>query len=253
MKKKLSFLVAFSVFLLWMLLTFLLEGFRLTLQRPDAILDRLLYTFVANIIVGTVLVVFVLRYLKKSFVFDKENFGFRTMKNTLITSLLGGIAGFAFFILQNPPSLNPVVIINAYCQVFVVSLAEILVCWVLLGSIMEKELKSTNKYLAMTGAILVSSGAFGIYHFAHSPPFNTVQMVVFLTLIGFITSIFYFTVKNVYATVIFHNFLGIQGVISALNASGNLATYMAPQIPLFITALVALVVLIATDLYWMRK
>lgn len=36
----------------------------------------------------------------------------------------------------------------------------------------------------MIVAAIVASVLFGVYHFAHSPPFNTVDLVVLLTAIG---------------------------------------------------------------------
>ncbi len=92
-------------------------------------------------------------------------------------------------------------------------------------------------------AAVIASVLFGVYHFAHSPPFNTAGSVVLLTVIGLVTSAF-FVSRDVYGTIAFHNFLGIFGVIRALKASGNLMNFERPVIPLFVTAVVAIAVLI---------
>jgi hypothetical protein len=88
---------------------------------------------------------------------------------------------------------------------------------------------------------------FGAYHFAHSPPFNTVPMVLFLSAVGLVTSAFFFVSRDVYGTIAFHNFLGILGVIRALEASGNLSVFESPILPLWIMAVVAVALLIAAQ------
>jgi hypothetical protein len=246
-------LIGFSIFSTWFIATFFLEGFLLTLQRPDAIFNRMIYIIVANILIGVILTMFSIKYILNSSEMNKKDFGFRNTKYTIITVIIGVALGILMYMLQNPPSLNPIVIINAYAQVLAVTIAEILVCWVLLGNIAQKFTEEKGRYVSIGIAILISSITFGIYHYAHSPPFNTMQMVLFLTLIGLITSVFYFVVKNLYATVAFHNFLGITGVIGALKASGNLAVYYSLQIPLFIIAGAALAILISVDLFWIRN
>ena len=123
-----------------------------------------------------------------------------------------------------------------------------------MGSITENLTKGRlGEIFSIIIAILVSSVLFGIYHFAHSPPFNTLNMVLLLTFIGLITSIFYFIVRDIYGTIVFHNFLGIFGVISALKATGNLTAYTTPIIPLFITASIAIVILVLMDYLLIRR
>ena len=49
-------------------------------------------------------------------------------------------------------------------------------------------------------------------------------MVALLTGVGFVTSAFFFLSRDIYATIVFHNFLGVFGVAQALAASGRLET-----------------------------
>lgn len=70
-----------------------------------------------------------------------------------------------------------------------------------------------------------------------------------LTVIGLVTSVFFFVSRDVYGTIVFHNFLGIFGVIQALERSGNLGGFQSPVIPLWVMALVALGLLVATQVW----
>jgi hypothetical protein len=112
-----------------------------------------------------------------------------------------------------------VTIFNAHAQALVVSVAEVLVCWAVVGSVSESLLQDRGRWVSAILAAVIASVLFGVYHFAHCPPFNTVGSVVLLTVIGLVTSAF-FVSRDVYGTIAFHNFLGIFGVIRALKASG---------------------------------
>jgi hypothetical protein len=102
-------------------------------------------------------------------------------------------------------------------------------------------------------AAIVASILFGVYHFAHSPPFNTVGTVVLLNVIGLITSAYFFLSRDVYGTIAFHNFVGIFGVIGALEASGNLASFERPLMPVLVMAVVAIAALIAVHVLWLNS
>ena len=102
-------------------------------------------------------------------------------------------------------------------------------------------------------AAVVASALFGFYHFAHSPPFNTVGMVAFLMAVGLLTGAFFFLSKDTYATIVFHNFLGVLGVVQALAAKDQLAGFQSLQVPLIATALVALSILVLADVFIIRS
>lgn len=137
------------------------------------------------------------------------------------------------------------VIANAYAQVLVTSIGEILVCWAVVGSVSEVLLQNRSKGMAPVLAGIVSSALFGVYHLAHSPPFNTVGLVVLLAVIGLGTSLFFFVPRDVYGTVAFHNFAAILGVTRALESSGTLGSFERPIVPILVMAVGAVVTLIA--------
>src|SRR5215218_6746447 len=110
-----------------------------------------------------------------------------------------------------------------------------------------------GRWVSLILAAVIASVFFGVYHFAHSPPFNTVPLVVFLSLIGLVTSVFFFVSRDVYGTIAFYNFLGIFGVIGALDASGNLTSFERPIIPLLVMAVVAVALLVAAHILWLNS
>jgi hypothetical protein len=231
----------------------MLEGRIETLQRPDAVAERTIYAVVANLLIGILAATAVLRFLTRGGWLSLESAGFGRSTPSGVQSVTALVLGSALYWVQGAPSTDAVVLLNAFSQVLVVSAAEVVVCWAVLGVTVEALLKPHGRAISIIGATLVASGMFGIYHFAHSAPFNTIGMVALLTVVGLATSAFFFIGRDVYATILFHNFLGVFGVVQALAASGRLDALTALQAPLLIMALAALGSLAALDLILLRR
>jgi hypothetical protein len=244
---------AVITYLVWVLVTWLLEGRILTLLRPEAVVNRLTYTIVANIAIGIILALFVVRYAMAADIISLDTSGFRPLKRTILAIIIAFILGFVLMILLNPPTLNPTVLLNVYAQVLTVTIAEIAVCWAVMGSISEGMIRNRGRILAMIAGIIVASVLFGLYHFAHSPPFNQPGMVAFLSLFGVVTSLVYFIGRDIYATMVFHNFFGSYGVMQSLATAGILSSYAAPLYPIIGMAIVSIIIFIVTDLLYVRK
>jgi hypothetical protein len=244
--------LAIGLYLLWVLATYLLEGRIHTLLRPEAMGARLSYALIANVLIGIGGSALVIRLLSRDGTVSAEQAGFRGFAHAAIAVAIGVVVGFAFYALQGAPTWNPVVLINAYSQVLVGSIAEVLVCWAVIGSVSQALLEDRGRWVSVIIAAVIASIFFGVYHFAHSPPFDTVPMVVFLTVVGLVTSLFFFVSRDVYGTIAFHNFLGILGVIRALDASGNLSAFERPIVPLLVMAVISLALLIVAHVLWLN-
>ena len=92
--------------------------------------------------------------------------------------------------------------------------------------------------MAIVLSAVLASVLFGVYHYAHSAPFNTAQMVLLLSVVGLATSAFFFVSRDIAGTIVFHNFLGTFGVVQALSAANALSTLEQLQPPLIVTALI---------------
>ncbi|THK33649.1 hypothetical protein EHS39_34950 [Ensifer sp. MPMI2T] len=239
---------AFALYLVWTAATWLLEGRIHTLLRPEAGGDRLAYVVIANLVIGTVGALLVLRFTLSSGGATREYTGFGRRS----PSMSWIVVGVALYFAQGAPSTNPMVILNAYAQVFAVSVAEVLVCWALMGGVLKGAF-GRFRWVSTAGAMMVASVTFGIYHIAHSPPFNTIGMVVLLTVVGLLTGAFFFASRDIYATIAFHNFSGVYGVVQALAAADKLGGFAAPQVPLLATAIVSLLILVAADMLIIRR
>ena len=244
--------LAFVLWACWFVATYLLEGRLLTLLRPDAVGARVRYLLVANLAIGTVAAGLVLRRLFRTGVVSSRQVGFHGVRRTVVAVLAGGVIGSGLYVAQGPPTLEPVVLLNGLAQVLAVTIPEVLVCWAVLGGALEGALVPR---IGRWATAVAGSGAavlFGVYHYAHSPPFNTLQLVALLTAVGVMTSVFFLLTRNVYGTIVFHNFMAAFGVLRALAQAGRLDAYSAPQPALIGSAIVALAALGAVHFLWLR-
>jgi uncharacterized membrane protein YeaQ/YmgE (transglycosylase-associated protein family) len=224
--------IALSLYIIWVASTYLLEGRIHLFQKVDPI-GRMTYVVIANIAIGTVLSAIAIRYLLKARLVKPEQLGLnksRLRTAAVISSAAAG--GLALFLLQNPRTLEPIVVFNAFMQVLPVSIAEVMVCWALIGSSFESIAKNNNKGKIMS-VIVGAIGAsvfFGVYHYAHSPPFNQTSIVLFLMLPSIATALTYFLGRDIFAAIIVQNFMGIFGVIAELP---NLEVFRQPMVPIY--------------------
>jgi hypothetical protein len=236
--------VAMLFFLTWTATTWFFEGRIETLLRPDAVMDRIVYAVVVNLLLGIAGGIALLWFARRHAAIEPGS-EFPSGRRILLSLAAGFTLGLAAYLLQSAPSLNPTVIANAFAQVLVVSAAEVVVCWAVVGTAIKRALQPRGRMLATIVAAVAASVLFGLYHYAHSAPFNTLPMVTLLSAVGLATSAFFFISRDVAGTIVFHNFLGTFGVVKALAAADALAPLEVLQPALIGTALTTAAVLAA--------
>jgi hypothetical protein len=238
-------LAAMAAYALWTIATWFFEGRIGTFLRPDAAADRIVYALVVNLLLGIAGGVALVRRLVVRDALQARRCGFGPPGRTAAWTFVGLGLGLASYLAQGAPSTDPVVVANAFSQVFVVSAAEVVVCWALVAATTEAAFRARAGRAAPVAAAVVASGLFGLYHFAHSPPFDTWSMVGLLTVVGLVTSTFFLLSRDVLATAVFHNFLGTYGVTQALVAQGATGPLETLQPHLAGTAALSVVALLA--------
>jgi hypothetical protein len=241
-------LLALGVYLLWVAATYLLEG-RINLVHNPTPTGRAIYVLIANVVIGIGLAFWTLRTFVKSNVAKAKQLGFRSLNRTIIAGLIALVVGGGLFLLQNPLPHTPLVLFNGFAQVLPVSIAEVVVCWAVIGSSFEAWAQSKGKVIGVIVGIVAADFLFGIYHFAHSAPFNQTWMVFFLMIPGLVTSLVYFFGRDIYAAIIFHNFLGMTGVMQNV----DLERFSQPLYPLYVLMVISVLALIAADIFFIRR
>lgn len=244
-----AILLSIAVYLVWTLATYLLEG-RINLLQQPTIAGRYTYVLIANVLIGTIGAIWVIRLLMRSNLLSLVQIGFRPFGRTVLTMLIAVVIGVVYLSLLRPATWSLLVIINGYTQVLTVSIAEIVVCWALVGTSFETLAKSRGKFLSLLAGILAATILFSIYHIGHSAPFNQIHMMLILLMPGILTSLFYFISREIYATVLFHNFQGTFGVLSNMQNPEMLGR---PLYPLYFLVLLSVVALIGADRLLARR
>jgi Na+-transporting NADH:ubiquinone oxidoreductase subunit NqrB len=247
-----SLLAALALYAAWTVATWALEGRMRTLLRPEAAFDRALYAVVANLLIGTVGAAWVVRGMVSAGHADRRDAGFGPPARSALAVAAGLGLGFGLYAAQGAPTLDPVVLANAFAQVLVVSIAEVMVCWAVVGSAVLATLRvrGWRRVHAALATAVAASLLFGLYHYAHSPPFDSHSMVALLAAVSLATGLFFFVSRDVYGTVAFHNWLGVFGVAQAMRASGTLDALSAPRVPLLAMGAASVAILVAADRLW---
>lgn len=241
-----------GLYALWTGATWLLEGRQLALLRPEAVNLRLAYAVLANMLIGTLGALWVSSRLVGGGTLRPDRIGFARSRRLAASLAAGAMLGWGAYYLQGAPSLDPLVIVNGFSQTLPVSIAEVLVCWTVIGGATEAVVHTRGRVAALLAAGTVASIVFGLYHVAHSPPFNSPTMILTLSIVGLATSAFFLVARDVYGTILFHNFLAVFGVVNALAAAGALAGYAEPKAPLYVMAVLSILVLVLADVCWRR-
>src|SRR5215204_669789 len=234
--------VALAIYLAWVAATYLLEGRIHLFQKVDPI-GRITYVAIANIIIGTILSAIAIRYLLRKDFVKPEQLGLnRSRFRSAAVIGAATIGGLALFLGQNPKTTEPMVVFNVFMQALPVSIAEVMVAWALVGSTFESlGRRRFGKVASIVLGAVTASVLFGIYHYAHSPPFNETTIVLFLMLPSIATAVTYFLGRNIYAAIIVQNFMGIFGVMSELP---NLEVYRQPMVPIYALSAISVAVLV---------
>jgi hypothetical protein len=246
-----ALLKALGLFACWMAATYLFEGLPRTLLRPEATGLRLLYATLVNLGIGVLGAMWVARDLLRTSAVPEGAAGFGDIRRTAAGVAAGLLLGAALFMAQRPPAVTPAVLVNGFSQVLVVSTAEVLVCWSVVGATVETALQRRKVRLPRLGAGALSSALFGVYHFAHSPPFNSPRTVLLLAVVGLLTSAFFFSIRSAYGTILLHNFLGLYGVLDALARGGRIGGLERPSAALISTAVGTILLMAILQRLWL--
>jgi len=230
--------LAFAMYVAWMLATFVLEGHRGLLLRFDPE-GRALYALVANVLIGTIAASWVLRLAMRSEIVHADAIGL-VPRRRIVT--LGGtvLASIALLLLLTPArTRHPIVLFNMFSQVLPTSIAEIVVCFMLLGGVTMGATRSLGRAWSILLALVVGDFAFAVYHVAHSPPFDQPAMMAFLAVPGLVTGAMLFVGRDLFAALL------VQNVFAVVGMSRNVDTnvFQNPFVGVYVQAVLALVVL----------
>jgi len=193
--------IPFTVYTAWMLETFLLEGSTNLFMRFDPA-GLFLYTIIACIITGTILPLLCIR---KAFIKGAVNMfqiGFRSLRRTILAGVLTCIIGYGAVIIFSPFGTDRFMFANAFLLLLPGAIASVMICFILVGTHIQAFVRSGGAFLSLSLGILVTAMLFGITTFAYFPALIVKETIFVVVGVGIIAGLFFFAVRDVYATTI---------------------------------------------------
>jgi hypothetical protein len=194
-------LIPFAVYTAWMLETFLLEGSTNLFVRFDPA-GLFLYTIIACIITGMILPLLCIR---KAFITGAVNMfqiGFRSFRRTILACVLTCIFGYGAVIIFSPFGTDRLMFAKAFLLLLPGAIASVMICFVLIGTHIQAFVRSGGALLSLSLGIMVTAMLFGMTIFAYFPAVMVKDTVFVLVGVGIIAGLFFFAVRDAYATTI---------------------------------------------------
>ncbi len=240
--------IPFAIYTAWLLETFLLEGSMHTFERFDPP-GIFLYTIIACIITG---IVAPLLYIRKTFISGAVNMfhiGFRSLRYTFLTCFLTCSICYGTVILFNPFGNDRFAFLNAFILLLPSAIASVMMCWVLMGTHVQAFVRSGGAIVSISIGIMVTTVLFGVTTFAYFPAFPQQDMIFSSVIIGIIAAIFFFAVREVYATILVVAICSVFTLADRINPF-----YVQNAVPyVWMSAVLAVSVLMGIHLYLSRN
>jgi hypothetical protein len=240
--------IPFAVYSAWMLETFLLEGSTHLFVRFDPA-GLFLYTIIACIITGMILPLLCIR---KAFVTGAVNMfqiGFRSFRRTILAGVLTCIIGYGGVIIFSPFGADRLMFANAFLLLLPGATASVMICFVLIGTHIQALVRSGGALRSLSLGILVTAILFGITIFAYFPAVMVKDTVFVVVGVGIMAGLFFFAVRDVYATTIV-----VGGCSVFIYADGINPRYLDNAVPaVWLSAGLAACSLIIIHLYLARN
>jgi hypothetical protein len=240
--------IPFAIYTAWLLETFLLEGSMHLYERFDPP-GIFLYTIIVCIITG---IVAPLLYIRKTFISGAVNMfhiGFRSLRYTFLTCFFTCSICYGAVILFNPFGNDRFAFLNAFILLLPSAIASVMMCWVLMGTHVQAFVRSGGAIVSISIGIMVTTVLFGVTTFAYFPAFPQQDMIFSSVIIGIIAAVFFFAVREVYATILVVAICSVFTLADRINPF-----YVQNAVPyVWMSAVLAVSVLMGIHLYLSRN
>jgi hypothetical protein len=242
------FVIPLLVYIAWLVETFLLGGQARIFQSPGAT-GILLYTLVTCIVVGLVIPVMYLRRSFRSGAVNMHQIGFRPAWRTgpvvLVTLLVLLPVSFLF----NPFGSDLMALFRVFLLLLPTAIASVMVCFVLLGTHVQAFMRNGGILSSISAGVIVTSFLFGFASLVRSPGLPQQDTILFALCTGVLIALFFFSVRDVYATTLLATVCLVFGMAGQVSQSALESAFPA----IFAAALLAMVFLLGIHGYFSWK
>ena len=240
--------IPLMVYAAWLLEIFLLEGSLDLFNRFDPQL-LLLYTLVACILTGIIVPLLCVRTAFVSGTVNLFQIGFRSFRRTIMACTFTGIICYATVIFLNPFGTDRFAFVHAFLFFMPGAIASVMICWVLVGTHVQAFVRSGGMVISISVGIMVTALLFGMTAFAYFPAAFRQDIFFSALIIGFIASVFFFAVRDVYSTSLI---VGVCSVVTQGDRISPLYLHNA-AVYVWINAVLTISILAGIHLYLSRN
>jgi len=241
-------LIPFLVYLAWLLETFLLAGNNRLLEHPEPA-GIALYTIIGCVLTGIIIPVICIRKAFISGAVNMFQIGFRTVHRTILACSVTSALIFAMVLFFNPFGTDRLAFARAFLLLLPTAIASVMICWVLAGTHVQAFVRAGGAVISITVGVVVTSLLFASATLALNPSVRQDGSLFWPVCIGIGIALFFFAVRDIYATVIVVAGSGVFAGAGRFDPASLHGT--SPGI--YVSSLLALVVLIVIHLYLSRN
>jgi hypothetical protein len=236
------------VYIAWLIEIYLLDS-SLSLFATLVPVLFLLYTAVGCILIGTLVPVYLIR---RSFLYRTVNMlqiGFRPIRRTITLCTITGSLCILVLLLFSPAGYSRLSLVEVFLLYLPTAIATVMICWVLIGTHLQALVRSGGIAISISVSVVITSVLFGLSSVVHTSISGSPAPVVPVILLGMITALFFFAVRDVYATVI----VLTTGMAILFSGLTNPAVLDGSLLLVLLSALAGLAVLFLVHFYFSRN
>jgi len=236
------------IYAAWILDIYLLEGRVNLFSRIDPA-GVLLYTLVACVLIGTIVPIL---WIRMSFIAGAVNMfhiGFRSLKRTLAACSGTILIGYILLVIASPFGSDRTAFFNSFLLLLPTAIAAVMVCLTLIGTHVQAYVRASGAIVSVHVGVAVTALAFCFIAVVIAPGAQLQNVFFWFVCIGIVSALFFFAVRDIYATTIVVAGLTVFGMANRIDPS--LLHGSTPVVSL--SAFIAIAVLVAVHWYFSRN
>ena len=208
--------IPFLIYLAWVADTFLLEGNPALFVRYDPI-ALVVYTGVTTVLIGIIVPIVCLRPAFMSGAVNMFQVGFRSPRRTAIAVAVTALSGYLVLIMFTPFGADRAALFNTFALMLPTGIAGTMVCWVVFGTHLQAYVRRYGAVVSVTAGTAATGILYGLSYAATSfRPADAAGYLPFV-LVGFSSAVFFFAVRDVWASSVFVTMLVSLAVRDRVN------------------------------------
>lgn len=192
-------IIPLLVYCVWLIEIFLLEA-NLSLFLVPNPLPLAFYTVAGCILVGMLIPVFMIRRSFLSGAVNMLQIGFRSLRRTVAVCTLTAMVCYLIIILMTLAGALRMAFPGHFLLYLPTGIAAVMICWVLVGTHLQALVRVGGAALSIPTGVVITAILFALTMQVLTPASGLKEPLVSGILLGMIVALFFFAVRDVYAT-----------------------------------------------------